>query len=175
MVELFRFPGRHTQNQASRLTAARAWLEDSVIAKSWLVILDNVSEETSITVLRDFLPRYNYAGRILITTRIISIAERFTTSGRSSQLALQSPGIDDAIAILLAGAKGEQESIEEINRTDAELLVRWIGNLQLAIDLAASYMRNNGSSAQEVLDIYKSDELSEVRRRNGKYLGLTVS
>lgn len=46
MVDLLCLPGRHTLNQASRLTAARAWLEESTAAERSLVILDNVSEET---------------------------------------------------------------------------------------------------------------------------------
>ena len=34
MVDLLCIPGRQTQNQVSRLTAARVWLEDSTAAKS---------------------------------------------------------------------------------------------------------------------------------------------
>lgn len=170
IVDLLRLPGRHTQNQASRLAAARVWLEDSTAAKSWLIVLDNISEETAATTLYDFLPRYNHGGRILMTTRIATVAERFTTSAGSSQLALQSPRIDDAIAILSAGAKREQEDIKDINRPDAERLVRLVGNLPVAIDQAASYIRVSGSSAQEVLDIYKSNNASEVSGGNGKFL-----
>ena len=109
-----------------------------------------------------------------MTTRIATVAERFTASGGSSRLALQSPRIDDAVAILSAGAKLEQEDMEDVSRADAERLVRSVGNLPLAIDQAASYMRENRSSAQEVLDIYQSDEVTGVSQKNRKYLGLTI-
>ena len=170
MVDLLHLPGWHTLDRASKLTAARGWLEDSTTAKSWLVVLDNVSEETVTITLRDFLPRQNCKGRILMTTRMATIADRFIASGGSSELALQSPGIDDAIAILLARTKREQDGIEEVSRADIERLVRSVGNLPLAIDQAASYMRESGSSAQEVLDVYKSNEASEVSRKKRQVL-----
>ena len=88
IVDLLRLSGRYTLNQASRLTMARAWLEDSTATKSRLVVLDNVSEEIAITTICDFLPRHNCGGRILMTTRTGTIAERYTASGGSLQLAL---------------------------------------------------------------------------------------
>lgn len=167
-VDLLRLLGRHTLNQASKLTAARGWLEDSTIAKSWLVVLDNVSEETATTTLRDFLPQVNCKGRILMTTRVATITERYTASGGSSQLALQAPGIDDAVAMLSVIAKLEREGKEAANHTDAERLVRSVGSLPLAVDQAASYMRETGCSYQEVLDVYKGDEVLEVRKENSR-------
>ena len=154
MVDLLRLPGRHTLNQASKLTTARTWLEDSTASRSWLVVLDNMNEETTMTMLHGFLPRDNCQDRLLITTRIATIAQRYTTSGGISQSALQPPRIEDAIEILSAGAKRQREGMEEVSRADAERLVRSVGNFPLAIDQAASYMRENGSSAQEVLDVY---------------------
>ncbi len=169
MVDLLRLPGRHTLNQASKLTAARAWLEDSTAARSWLVVLDNVSEETAITMLYDFLPRENCKGRLLITTRLAAMVERFTASGTLSQLALQPPGIGHATAILMAGAHLEQEGWKGASYTNIKYLVRSVGNLPLAIDQAASYIREFGSSPQEVLDAYNSEEVSEVSGESGKY------
>lgn len=173
-VDLLRLRGRHTLNQASKLTAARGWLEDSTVAKGWLVVLDNVSEETAITTLRDFLPRENCKGRILMTTRIATVTERYSVSGGLPRMALQSPGIDDAIAMLSAGAKLEREDLKEVNYTNLERLVRSVGNLPLAIDQAASYMRETGCSSQEVLDGYKGDEVLEVRKENSRCSGATV-
>ena len=170
MVDLVRLPGRHTLNQASRLTAARAWFEDSTAVRSWLVVLDNVSEETAIKILRDFLPRENCNGRLLITTRIAAIVERFTASGTLSQLALQPPGISHAVTMLVAGAHLEQEDRERASYITIEHLVQSVGNLPLAIDQAASYMRETRSSPQEVLDVYNSEEVSEVSGESGKFL-----
>ena len=170
MVDLVRLPGRHTLNQASRLIAARAWLEDSVAARSWLVVLDNVSEETALTILYDFLPREKCKGRLLITTRMAAMVERFTASETSSQLALQPPGIGHAIAMLVAGAHLEQEGREGVNHTHVKHLVQSIGHLPLAIDQAASYIRETRSSLQEVLDIYTSEEVEEVSGGSGQDL-----
>ena len=170
MVDLVRLPGRHTLNQASKLTAARAWLEDSTAAKSWLVVLDNVSEETAIPMLRDFLPRENCKGRLLITTRIATVAGRFTDSGGSSQLALRPPGLGDAVAMLSAGAQLEQKNEKQESYTEIERLVQAVGNLPLAIDQAASFIRVSGSSAQKVLDEYNSEDVSEVSGESGNVL-----
>lgn len=162
LVDLPRLPGRHTMDQVIKLTVARAWLEDPTAARSWLVILDNVTPETT-AMLRDMLPRRNSGGRLLFTTRTAKTAEVFTAPGESSQLALQPPGIGDAVAMLSAGAGIERESRREASYTDAEQVVRSVGNLPLAIDQAASYMRDTGSSPKELLDLYKSEEAVEVR------------
>lgn len=167
LVDLLRLPGRYTLDQVSKLTAARAWLEDPTAARSWLVVLDNVTQET-LVMLRDILPRRNSEGRLLFTTRTKKIADVFTGPGNFSQLALQPPGIGDAVAMLSAGAGIERVSGGEASSTDAEQVVRTVGNLPLAIDQAASYMRDTGSSPQEVLDVYESEEVMEVNKDNGK-------
>ena len=174
MVDLLRLPGRNTLDQASKLTTARAWLEDSSAARSWLIVLDNVSQQTT-AMLGDILPRGGCRGRLLMTTRTAAIAELFNTSGASSQLALRPPGIDDAVAILSAGARLERVGIEESSRADAERIVRSVGNLPLAIDQAASYLRETGASPEEVLDVYASDEVPEVSKGNSKYMRIRMS
>lgn len=163
LVDLLRLPGRYTVDQASKLTVARAWLEDPAAARSWLVVLDNVTQETTV-MLRDMLPRRNSGGRLLFTTRTAKMADVFTAPGESSQLALQPPGIKDAVAMLSAGAEIKRESGGAPSYADAEQVVRSVGNLPLAIDQAASYIRDMGSSANELLDIYKSEEAVEVRK-----------
>lgn len=168
LADLVRLAGRHKLDQASKLTAMRGWLEDPTAARSWLVVLDNVSEETAV-MLRDVLPRGNCGGRLLMTTRTATVADMFTASEASSQLALRPPGTGDAVAMLSAGTKVEREGGEESSHGDAERLVQSVGNLPLAIDQAASYMRVNGSSPQEALGVYNSDEVPEVREKIGKH------
>jgi len=164
LVDLLRLPGRYTLDQVSKLTVARAWLEDPTAARGWLVVLDNVTQETSV-MLRDILPRRNSEGRLLFTTRTKKIADVFTGPGNLSQLALQPPGMGDAVAMLSAGAGIERESGGEASYADAEQVVRSVGNLPLAIDQAASYMRETGSSPQEVLNVYESEEVIEVNKQ----------
>lgn len=118
-MDLLRLPRRHTLDQVTKLTVARAWLEDPTAARSWLVILDNVTPETT-AMLRDMLPRRNSGGRLLFTTRTAKTAEVFTAPGESSQLALQPLGISDAVAILSAGAGTEREGRREASYADAE-------------------------------------------------------
>ena len=110
-------------------------------------MLDNVNEETAVT-LHDVFPRHNSGGRILMTTRVAATADRLTASGGSSQLALQSLGLDDAIAMLLAGALLEQEGREGTRDMTIERLVRSVGSLPLAIDQAASFIRETGAATK---------------------------
>ena len=72
--------------------------------------------------------------------------------------------MDDAVTLLVVGAKKKREYQEETNRPEAERLVRSVGNLPLAIDQAASYIRETGSGLWEVLNVYESDEVSQVSR-----------
>lgn len=160
--------GRYTLDQASKLTAMRAWLEDPAPTRSWVVVLDNMSEET-VVMLRDILPRGNCGGRLLMTTRTATVANVFMAWGRTAQLALQPPKIGDAAAMLSTGANLEREGREEASHADTERLVRSVENLPLAIDQAAFYMRETGSSPQEVLDVSTNDEALELSEENGKY------
>ena len=173
LVDRLRLPGRHTLDPASKLTAMRVWLEDPGPARYWLVVLDNVNGETAV-MLRDVLPQRGCGGRLLMTTRTATTADVLTASEASSQLALQPPEVGDAVAMLSAGAKLQQGDTGESNRADAERLVQSVGNLPLAIDQAASYMRETGNSPQEVLSVYKSSEVLEVSEGDAEYSGVTV-
>ncbi len=47
LADRLRLPGRYTLDQASKLTMTRAWLEEPTAGRSWLVVFNNVSEETA--------------------------------------------------------------------------------------------------------------------------------
>ncbi|KAL8697122.1 MAG: hypothetical protein Q9201_007299 [Fulgogasparrea decipioides] len=162
LVDLLRLPGQYALDQVTKLTMARAWLEDATAATKWLLILDNVTQETTAKILGEVLPRRNSGGRLLFTTRTATIAESCTVPGKSIMLALQPPGNDDAVAMLAAGADIGGKSTEEASYRDLELLVRSVGNLPLAIDQAASYMKGYESSTKELLNLYQSEEIMEV-------------
>ncbi|KAI4247881.1 MAG: hypothetical protein L6R42_009493 [Xanthoria sp. 1 TBL-2021] len=161
LVDL-RLPGRHALDQATKLTLARAWLEDPTAGKKWLLVLDNVTQETSRMILDEILPRRNSGGRLLFTTRTASIAESCTISSKSLTIALQPPGLHDAVTMLAAGAEMGGEGTEEASYADLERLVRSVGHLPLAIDQAASYLKGYESSTKELLDLYQSEEVLEV-------------
>ena len=82
--------------------------------------------------------------------------------------------MDDAIAMFSIGAEMDRESIEEAGRMHMEHLVRCVGNLPLAIDQAASYIRDTGSSLEEILGIYKGEEVMEMNGKTGQYIGETA-
>ncbi|KAL8858287.1 MAG: hypothetical protein Q9178_005150 [Gyalolechia marmorata] len=71
-------------------------------------------------------------------------------------------GTDDAVAMLAARAEMDGGTIERANNTDLERLVKAVGNLPLAIDQAASYLKSYEGSTKELLDLYKSEEVMEV-------------
>jgi len=152
LVDLLRLPGRHALDQATRLTVARAWLEDPTAGKKWLLVLDNVTRETTRMVLDEILPRRNSGGGLLFTTRTATIAESCIMPGKSLTVALQPPGIDDAVAMLAAGAELGGANTEKASYASLERLVRSVGNLPLAIDQAASYFKSYESSMKELLD-----------------------
>lgn len=162
VMDLLRLSTQHALDQVTKLVVARAWLEDSTTKKKWLLVLDNVTRETIAMILADILPRRNSDGRLLFTTRTATIADSCTIPDRSLMIALQPPGNDDAVAMLAAGAGKGGGSTEEASNADLESLVRAVGNLPLAIDQAASYMKGYASSTKELLDLYKSEEIMEV-------------
>jgi len=175
LLDLLRLPGRHGSDQVTKLTVARAWLEDPTAGKKWLLILDNVTRETSRMILDEILPRRNSGGRLLFTTRTAMIAESCNFPGKSPMLALQPPGTDDAVAMLAAGAEMGGKSTEEASYADLERLVRSVGHLPLAVDQAASYIKGYESSTKELLHLYQSEEIMEVIGKHEKDLGVNVS
>ncbi|KAL8874887.1 MAG: hypothetical protein Q9198_006681 [Flavoplaca austrocitrina] len=64
--------------------------------------------------------------------------------------------------MLAAGARRGGEGTEDASYADLEPLVRSVGHLPLAIDQAASYLKESGSSTKELLDLYQSQEIIEV-------------
>lgn len=68
-------------------------------------------------------------------------------------LALQSSEISDAVTMLAAGAEMSGESTAEASYADLERLVRSVGNLPLAIDKAASYIKGYESTTKELFAI----------------------
>ena len=175
LVDILRLPEWCTLDQVTKLTVARAWLEDPTVEKKWLLVLDNVRQETTTMLFDDILPRRNGRGSLLCTTRTAEVAELCTISGQSLMIALQPPGIDDAVAMLAAGADIGEASREKASYADLKRLVRSVGNLPLAIDQAASYIKGYGSNMKEMLDLYKSDEVVEVIREQGKDLRVIAS
>jgi len=167
VADLLRLSKNYALDQVTKLVVARAWLEDSTTKRKWLLVLDNVTRETIAMMLADILPRRNSEGRLLFTTRTATIAGLCSIPDQSLTIALQPPGIDDSVAMLTVGAEMGAGSTEEASNADIECLVRSVGNLPLAIDQAASYIKGYASSTKELLDLYKSEEIMEVIEKHG--------
>jgi hypothetical protein len=81
---LVHHPDRSHPEQGARLTAARRWLEDSGFV-NWLIMLDNVDPST-LSFLREHLPRRNRQGNILFTTRTSTVAQALAyTAGQQHE------------------------------------------------------------------------------------------
>lgn len=70
--------------------------------------------------------------------------------------------------MLAAGAELGRASTEKASYADLERLVRSVGNLPLAIDQAASYIKSYESSPKELLNLYESEEIVEVTGKHDK-------
>ena len=174
LADLLHLPGRHNLDQAAKTTTIRGWLEDTADARSWLLVLDNVTLETNST-LRNILPRRNNSGKLLFTTRTENIADSLVmVSGKTHKIALQPPCIEDAITMLLAAAERGRERVGQAELENITSVIKSVGSLSLAINQAGSYMKESGSSAKDVLNVYRSEEKEEVGKPD-HYFGKTAS
>jgi hypothetical protein len=164
---LLRLSGHYILDQAAQLTNVRSWLEDTAVTRTWLVILDDVTQETIDVLREDILPRRNCQGRILFTTRTEKVAKSLVkVLGATSEIPLQGLCIDDSVKMLLAGAKMDRRRIEQDGRADIENLIKRVGNLPLAIAHAAAYMREYRCDAMDFLRISQNEEYNDVGRPN---------
>lgn len=162
ILELIDHIDRDHSDQSVKLVAAQRWLEqvvdstfqlnqghfDSVATPSahlsWLLIFDNISEET-VPILRHYLPRSNSQGVVLLTTRHIDVAKALVHVDCEGQhiLNLELPQREDAIRLL----RTELEQLEvddfstdqKSDTSKAEALVLSLGRLPFAISQVASF------------------------------------
>jgi NB-ARC domain len=159
--------GRYNLDQATQLIDVRSWLEDPAVTRTWLIILDDVTQETIDVLRKDILPRKNCQSRILFTTRTAKVAESLVkVPEATSEIALQGLCIDDSVKMLLAAAKIDRRLIQQDGRADIESLIKRVGNLPLAIAHAAAYMKEYQCDAMDFLRISQSDEFNDVGRPN---------
>ena len=128
MVDLLRLPERYALDQVTKLSVVRALCQDPTCEKRRLLILDNVTRETTRMILDQVLPQRNSGGRLPYIVRTASIAESCTVPCKSLILPLQPSGINDAFTILAAGAEMVGGITEEASYADLECLVWLVGN-----------------------------------------------
>ena len=165
LLNLLHLPQCLNPDQQAKNLAAQAWLEDdeSENKRRWLLILDNVNQETAAHV-REILPRKNNRGSILMTTREERVAESVALSfgERHPCIGIRTPDADDAVTLLLDAAGFGQENPKSIRFQEAKEIVKSVGCLPLAVDQVASYIRWSNSSMSQVLTLYKSKDMEKV-------------
>jgi hypothetical protein len=160
ILDLLKLHDRLNPDQSAKLTAARQWLESNSSESQgrWLLVLDNANRNT-LRDIRSLLPRTNSAGSILFTTRTKDLADALASAaGReNSSMELRPPSLEDATGMLLRGA-----GLDEKLSLKAREAVKSVGRLPLAVDQAASFMKQTHCGIDDLLNIYSSEQKSQV-------------
>ena len=162
ILDLLKLPDRFNPDQSARLMAARTWLENGSLEseKRWLLVLDNANRDT-LEDMRRLLPRTNSAGHILFTTRTEDLAEALASAAghRHSCMELRAPPLPDAVRMLLYSAGFDEESSDFAK---AQEVVNSVGRLPVAVDQAASFMKQTHKNLDDLLSLYAGEHKSEV-------------
>ena len=167
LLNLVRHVDRHNPEDPARMIAARRWLEQqrSVDRRPWLLVFDNVARST-IELLRSHLPRNNYGGHVIFTTRTEDLAKALVES-QGTQYKIINLGalmVDDAAQLLLDGAGPRVNAAQNTDTEDkAKYLVKLLGCLPLAVEGAASFLKQTHKTLDELSHLYNSDDRAEVR------------
>ena len=135
---------RSHPEDSARMIAARRWLEEctTLDREPWLLVIDSV-ERHMVEMLRTHLPRKNHTGHILFATRTEGIAKALTDSPGDQHgiIHLQPLGPDDAVHLLLKSTGLHHGTPHTAaTKAKAEVLVKTVGCLPLAVDHAAAFL-----------------------------------
>jgi NB-ARC domain len=148
-------------DQSARLKAARRWLEDAR-SINWLLVLDNVDPMT-LGFLQVNLPRRNRQGNILFTTRteVVAAALARTAGQEHKVIELGLPELQHATKLLLV--ESNTNAISATAKSKAEEVVKFVGQLPLAVSHAASFMKQTHKTLDDILLLFHSEHQSQVR------------
>ena len=108
--------------------AGKIWMEGT---ENWLLVIDNLD---NVTIVDSYLPSTKNGGHILITTR-----NKHVDSILDEVVEVPMLGSEDCVQLLLdRSGLGASE-----NRKDAERIVKQLGCLPLAIQLAGAYIHRS--------------------------------
>jgi NB-ARC domain len=165
LLEILCLPERHEPEQSSKVLAAKSWLEkgDTSDSKRWLLVLDNADKEI-IDSIREFLPRSNARGDILLSTRTEGMAEAMATTGGKRHLyfEIQVPSPEDAAKLLFRVSELDSDRSDPMSMKQAVKLIKSVGCLPLAVDQAGGFLKNTGQSLASVTKLYGSERRREV-------------
>jgi tetratricopeptide (TPR) repeat protein len=162
IATLLNLPVKEEPEQAIIIQGVKAWLQNH---RDWLLILDNADE---LDILPAFLPP-RLGGHVIITTRAIA-------PGRFAQRLLvetfpQEQGILFLLrraGLIALNADASQASPE--NQALAELIMREMGGLPLALDQIGAYLETTGSSLAAYWQLYQQHRVDLLK----DYRGLLV-
>jgi tetratricopeptide (TPR) repeat protein/transcriptional regulator with XRE-family HTH domain len=121
------------------------WLREH---NNWLLILDNVEENVEL----DFLSSIRSRGHVLLTTRVLSVADR------GEHLVMEKMPVEVGALLLLRVVHDSSASLETFSvgeREEAMALARILEGLPLALVQAGAYIREKGRSLTEYRRAYQ--------------------
>lgn len=132
-------------NKDDAVEAVKKWLTDK---GRWLLVFDNADDLDKVT-LRDWLPAVDH-GHIIITSRDPS------STGLASGIEISEMMPEEATDLLIKRAHLPNHDFGSTE--DAGKVVKELGYLALAIELAGAYMFLNQLSAVEYLQLYQRSQ-----------------
>ena len=164
ILDLVDHVDRDHTDQNVRLSAAQRWLEGTGhdFPLPWLLVLDNVNEE-SVPFLREHLPRTNGSGAMLFTMRSVDVASALVASDMNQsilELEVLSPA--DASNLLLAELQASKPDETASQIVKAEILVKSVGRLPLAIGHVASFANQHLKGLDYILHLFEDKHAMEV-------------
>ncbi|KAA6339133.1 hypothetical protein EZS27_012907 [termite gut metagenome] len=127
------------------IETVRNWMSQH---DQWLFIFDNAEKEV---VLKKYLPAHNFGQRHILITSRYAIWEQIATS----------------IGIAIFASEEAANFLTEYTRLPSDEyqneLAKDLGYLPLALEQAAAYIRTNGISYQEYLDLFRQYKLEILK------------
>lgn len=184
ILELVEHVDRDHSDPKLKLAAAQRWLErdcetqcpqhdgkdvGSVLRPllSWLLVCDSINEEI-MPLIRQYLPRYNHRGAILLTTRHAGVAKALVPSLSEGQqiMNLGLPDCEEAVHLLCAEL--EDPSLDQsfhkppVEISKAEELVHSLGLLPFAISQAASFANQSSKDLDYMLRLCQGEHKMQI-------------
>ena len=122
------------------------YVREVLSEREWLLVFDNYDHPDQFADICDFIPPGN--GSILITSRHADAA----MLGKTVQLS----GMDEREGLDLLRRRTEQNLSDPSIREEAIKILQVLGNLPLAIDQAAAYIRQQQLPLHQFLQLYES-------------------
>lgn len=159
LAQLLKLPEREAQDQAITVQAVKTWLQTH---SQWLLILDGVDDPA---LIKEFLPPV-LGGHLILTTRASAI-ERLAPSIEVEAL---SPEEGAMLLLRRAGVLAADASLEQVSsseKTKALQIVQDLGALPLALDQAAAYLEETGTSLSSYQQAYQQSRAELLEERGG--------